>query len=235
MDLQNYILKQHKNIQLYFCKSVIRHWIVSMHLVLLWRPIFLADFEMFCTFFHGFQSISISNRGPQVWTRKSKIEIHFDHFRTMIKKTFLSELHFVFSTFWDECDVQIDTFPRNKLSSNCSLIITGLLVTLRESFDSISGLSHVTGQTVPFSAQVLKCLSCQASMDRLGRNNSKLIQIKPSVDPLPKWWTWFNPTPRPTATRITMVTTITMKHILPDSRGQISSSSRNSIATSGLS
>ena len=92
----------------------------------------------------------------------------------MIQKTFLSGRHSVFSTFWDECDVQIDTFPRNKLSSNSSLIIKGLLVTLRESFDSMSGRFHVTGQTEPLSAQVWKCLSYQASTDRVGQQ-SELI------------------------------------------------------------
>ena len=89
----------------------------------------------------------------------------------MVHKTFLSGLHSLFSTFCDACDVQIDTFPRNKLSSNCSLIIIGLLATRRESFDSISGRFHVTEQTDPLSAQFLKCLSFQASTDRLGQKN----------------------------------------------------------------
>ena len=74
----------------------------------------------------------------------------------------------------------------NKLSSTSSLIITGLLVTRRESFDSISGRFHVTEQTDPVSAQVLKCLSYQASTDRDGPTDSGRIQIKASVDPLPK-------------------------------------------------
>ena len=75
MSFRKYILMQHNNIQPYFYKNATQHWIVSMHPVPLWRPIFSADFEMCCTFFYGFQTISTSTWGPQVWTWKSQIEI----------------------------------------------------------------------------------------------------------------------------------------------------------------